>query len=791
MINTNPFVEYTPSGMTNYKIIPDYEVGNTNNIVIAQAISNMYETPRQRTNFKKLNLYYQVPKRTAFNMLLGQRKAGFYLSTVSEYKDLVEGKMKTVWNKCNINETDGKELIDFKIYKTEVCELILKDYNFKSLDTNRTNLYPLTNMLGIVRDLKEDEKIRVFILIEPIKRSNWVTTTKDELREYKKGKVVNNEMSTKEKMERIGFNSLEAAINLYIDYKMILFESIFGVLIPDKEEKKEKMEIKIDSLDSNKKENSAIGLGSNTIYKLTSTTFKTRIVVLSESENRNRAKINMLSVANSYKDLTGDNELVIKLLSRREQEELFLQVMDEKASCSKKCILSDKEVAKLMQLPQKDLQKEYKLENIDTREVEIPKELSDGGIPIGKAKLKGKVINTNWCNNYNVRALSKIVTGPSGAGKSEYSSNYIVGTNKVGDAVITLDYIKDCEMSKTAISQIDNPVVINLAEELFAFAYPEVSKKINESASVWDRIVTASDIAQQVKYLVNSISDSDNNGPLSNQMARYLIAAAKIVFIHPGEIVDNVFKILEDWEVRNEYIRKSKGVYKYNDRVLNTLRELNEKDEDGRVIGTRTHLILGIINRISTLLENPILERMLQSPVDNHDFTKYMNDGRAVFILMPQKVFKGPATKDVIVTYFMTRIYLAALERSEIDKPKIAHIITDEVHQVPTAASFISNHITEFRKFGIAPYFTVHYMKQFRTLLDAVKSTGVSYMLIAGTEKDNLQMLAEELHPFTVNDGLSLKPFHSLNIISYGNQYAKFISLLPKPISKPMYKGLK
>lgn len=773
-------IEYTHAPMATYRIIPDYEVDNSNNIAIAQAMANTYETPKARLEIK--NLTYKTPRKSEFNIILKKNYAGFYLTCNEEYKDLIEGKMKTVWNKSNISEVTDKELLDFKLYKTELCELVLKDYNFKSINTDRSNLYPLTNMLGVVRDLKEGEKIRVCIIIEPIKRSNWITAAADELKEYKKGKIINNEMSTKEKIAKLGFNGMEAALNLFIDYRLLLFESIFGIVTPDKEEEKEQIEIKIDSLESNRKENTAIGLSSSTIYKLTSLAFKTRIVVLSESDDKSRAKINMLSVANAYKDLTADNELVIKLLSKREQQNLFLQVMDRKLLGSKKCILSDKEVAKLIQLPQKDLQKEYKIENIDTRETEVPKELTDGGIPIGKAELKGKKIHTNWCNNYNVRALPKVVAGPSGAGKSEYTANYIVGANKIGDAVISLDYIKNCELSKTAMKHINDPVVINLEKEMFAFAYPEVSKKINQNSTAWERIVTASEIAQQVKYLVNSISDEDNNGPLTNQMARYLIAAAKVVFIHPGEIVDNVFRVLEEWEIRNEYIRKSKGVYNYNDRVLNTLRELNETDEKGKVIGTRTHLISGIINRISLLLENPLLERMLQSPIDEHDFTQYMNEGRAVFIMMPQKAFKDPATKDVIVTYFMTRIYLAALERSEIDKPRIAHIITDEVHQVPTAASFIKNHITEFRKFGIATYFTIHYMKQFKTLLDAIKSTGVSYMLIAGTEKENLQMLQEELEPFTIEDGLHLKPFHSLNIINYGNQYAKFISKLPKPL---------
>jgi hypothetical protein len=74
---------------------------------------------------------------------------------------------------------------------------------------------------------------------------------------------------------------------------------------------------------------------------------------------------------------------------------------------------------------------------------------------------------------------------------------------------------------------------------------------------------------------------------------------------------------------------------------------------------------------------------------------------------------------------------------------------------------------------------TCHFLKQLGALLNSLKSSGVSYVLIAGTEKENLEMLKEELQPFTVEDGLNLKNHTSLNIVNYGNQYARFIGRLP------------
>jgi len=47
------------------------------------------------------------------------------------------------------------------------------------------------------------------------------------------------------------------------------------------------------------------------------------IDVLSQSNNSNRRKMNLASAANSYKDLNGDNELILKPISRGDQKFIF------------------------------------------------------------------------------------------------------------------------------------------------------------------------------------------------------------------------------------------------------------------------------------------------------------------------------------------------------------------------------------------------------------------------------------------------------------------------------------
>jgi len=53
-------------------------------------------------------------------------------------------------------------------------------------------------------------------------------------------------------------------------------------------------------------------------------------------------------------------------------------------------------------------------------------------------------------------------------------------------------------------------------------------------------------------------------------------------------------------------------------------------------------------------------------------------------------------------------------------------------------------------------------------------------MLLTGTEKENFNMLQEELQPFTIDDLLNMKPWQSLNYINVNNQYVRYISDLPE-----------
>lgn len=775
------FYETAADPFTIYKIVPDYNLTNNNNIALVNVFSSIYKTPRQRFSFNK---GYELPNQVYFDIVFKKKQANFYISVKEEYEELIKNKMDTIWNNAEISKVDDIDKMSFK--NTEVCELILKDYNFKSLSVSRGDLYPLTNMMGILKMLNEEETVRINIAIEPTKRSNWVDIAKDEYKQYESGKIVNNDGNKKDELIKLGFTGAEAIVNLYIEMRLLLLESVLGIISSDKEEDKININLKIDSLEEIKKANKYSGLSSETNYKMISEVFKVRISILSSSLDNSRAKLNMLSVANSYKDLNSDNSLVVKLLSKKEQENLFNDVMENYIKPSKHCILSDKEVSKLIQLPQKDLQNEYKIQSIDTREIDIPEQLKDGLVRIGIAEKQGKKITTYWSKDKNVMALAKVFIGPQNSGKTTAIKRTVKDCYKAGYSNIVIDFIENCQTSKEIEEVIDtkDKIILELGNKDYipALAYNEVSNLITENMDSWDRINYANLISEQVEYLINAITDT-GTGELTAPMIRYLHAASMITFIKPGATINDVFLVLRRWDKRNEAIRYAKysGCFEKDDDIFYDLEELHERDKEGKIIGTRENLIIGILNRIVILQKNPFIKAMLGAEINKDDnLTKWIEEGKSIFIHIPQTKFPNQNTRDILTTFFISRIWLAVQLRENNKDARLCNVIFDEVHQVPTTARFLSNHITEFRRHRLGLILSCHYLKQMRDLLTALKSSGASYVLIAGTEKENLEALKEEILPFTIEEGMKLKPHTSINVVNYGNQYAKFIASLPE-----------
>lgn len=716
------------------QVVPNISIDNTKVLGLVENI-HYYRPMYKRIKTKGEYIILEDQYIITYEIVMTREDVKLYIGFDDKLKDNIETELNVCWKHATFKK--AKPITVIGVTK----ELELAEHYFLSLKTDLRGLYPLSNILETQNILKADEIIHIRFEFEPIS-PGWYRDVEEHIKNFNKNKVV----ATKTMLDPRSIGLKAGELILDIIYTGIDF---INDMISDE---KIQHEYPNDSRYAKLVRN---GLSVSTLQKSRYNAYKTKIYITINSERTDMLFRNILKAFNS---MAGDNSFILVDKSRYSN------------------ILCSKEIAQIMQMPTKMYQELYKINNIDNREVEVPRELLTGTIKIGEVAYKGRKETAYWPNNKNILTLPKIVIGPMGSGKDEYTINFCLDAAKKGDGLIIFDYIKDCEMSER-IAKHTNAIKIDLSkkENLPALAYPE----IKASDDPWERLETANILARQVEYLINSLVEE----PLRPRMGRYLDAASKVVFIHRDGTIQDVINVLTNWKVRNEFIRKAKysGVFSDNDTEILDLQTLHERDPDGKIIGTKESKIEGILDRISVMMKDIYLRQMCNAKINfNQNFCRWMDGGKTVIIQMPERKFTNKQVKDTIVTYYMSRIWLATLQRKNHNK--ICHVITNEIHQVPTAARLIADIITEPRKFGVDFYFTLHYLRQFRALQQAVMSAGASYVLLAGTEKENLIALENEIKPFTIEEGLNLKPFHSLNVVNYGNQYAKFISKLPPPI---------
>ncbi|HYF75262.1 MAG TPA: hypothetical protein VD757_01635, partial [Candidatus Nitrosocosmicus sp.] len=204
------------------------------------------------------------------------------------------------------------------------------------------------------------------------------------------------------------------------------------------------------------------------------------------------------------------------------------------------------------------------------------------------------------------------------------------------------------------------------------------------------------------------------------------------------------------------------------------------------VIGTRLQSASGIIDRLNKLKQNTYMELMLKKDCSNNiDLVKEIQKPQLICLRMPEVMFATETEKDIYCTYWMTKIWLA-LQIRKWEVPREQHvkvnIIVDELYQVPSCQDFIRSKLSQMAKFSGKMIISCHYLGQIGIIRNELKAANSSYMLISGCDKDNHKELKDELYPYTVEDLLNLKRFHSLNLLKYEKGYAKFITKLPKPI---------
>ncbi|MEH7381744.1 hypothetical protein V7138_14875 [Bacillus sp. JJ1533] len=764
------------------KLTPSNSIRNQSTHKIAKTISSLYRNVIQNIKTEQHNMIkvfrkefflgtkysFEVSSKVGYYIYIEKKKVEFYFIVPKHYLSIIKEKLGDVWSNVTVEQVE--QIPTFNESSTKYQLSYIKEDGL-SLATDRTNNDLLNSQLNVVDILEQDDRVGVFYNFIPTSQFSWRASYENTVR-----KVKDNAPVDRNKM------GISYTLRLVIKLVSSIVDSLGEAIGGENKSKKEKSQFLLFER-TLERMNGGKQISPSTTKKANSTIVNTQIVVLSESKDKFRERNNAKSLSQSFDTIIGDNRLVAKPYKKGFE---FTDYSLPGAEINK---TGDEEVQNFISLAGRDILEKYNfIDKVDTKETQVPEDLRKGTMRIGVNTFRGNKQEAYLTNHKEYQYLSLFLIGPTRSGKTTLIGNLSYDAVKTGECVILFDYIENCEMSTEVASLFPQDQVLNIVCDNKDKAQGLGYNEVRMSDDPFEQYTNAKEQTTQLMDLINAINTDDKR--LAPKMERYFESAANVVFIQGGSIKD-VFTVLNNFRKRAIFISGVKDEqYEYLEEYIESLNELDDIDsKTGEVMGTKLHLIAGIIDRLGKLKRNPYMELMLQkSTEDNIDLVEEMEKNQLICIKMPEHMFNTDNERDIYTTYWITKIWLSLQIRASLipdkDKRKKVNLFIDEMYQVQNTEAFLAQKLSRLAKFRLKPIVSCHYLDQLKHIKKELSGANASYMLISGSDKDNFNELKDELHPYTVEDLLNLPEYHSLNYLKTSKSYGRFITKLPPPINE-------
>jgi energy-coupling factor transporter ATP-binding protein EcfA2 len=768
------------------RIIPNNSVRNTNSHNLAKAIAGLYRsiTSLVRKEEEKVLRFLgqdlsigtkysvEVWSKVAYYIYMEKKKVEFYFIVPESSLSIIKEKMSDVWGDITIERVENVPMFSEKATK---YQLVYKNEDALSLATDRRDNDLLKSTLNIIDVLGEGDRAAVLYNFCPTSQFGWASSYRETIRRVKQRIPVDR--------NKFGLGYI---LKRTLGFTSTLTDDILKAFTGG--EKKEDKSVQVLEVLADRM-TGGVYISRDTAKKATATILNTQIVVMSESPDNQRQRNNARSLAQSFDSIAGDdNALVAKPYNKPIKLDSF---MLSGAAVNK---MSDLECQNFLAIPGREILEKYNcIQKIETKETEVPEDLLKGVMCIGTNTYRGNEQKAYLSSDPEFQFLSTVIIGPNRAGKSTLIQNLANDALDNGECVLVFDFIRNCELSEEIAALFPPEKVLRIDcrdfSKMQGLGYNEI-RPSKDPFIQWENAKRQSTLLQT---LLNSVNAEETR--LTSKMERYLSSACLAVFLSNGPVRD-VFRVLQDHRVRHAYLnwipvtqkdRMEEYVtylYELDEYTTEKIKQGNKTVTRDVLSGTKDHLITGIIDRLTKLKVNTFMELMLNEDTTNNiDLVEEFQKNQLICLQMPETMFPTDAEKDLYATYWLTKVWCALQVRSELykDRSKMTkvNIVFDELYQVRQCEKFLATILSRLPKFGIKPIISCHYLNQIYQLREELRSASPSYMLIAGCDKKNFLELKEELAPFTVEDLLSMKKWHSLNLVKTTDSYARFITALP------------
>lgn len=754
-IKISDYIEYKRPNYVFLKLTPSNSIRNYNSDKFITLVAGLYKTIDKQIRSINKKLFFECNAKVSYYIYMEKSDVQFYFVVPETHFNLFKDKIIDTWsNKITITKVDEIPLFNKECTK---YYMTYKNDDAMSLSCDKRNNVLLNSLLTTLHIMEDGDKVGVFYNFAPIYQKSWRARYDRTIEKLKEDLPINKNKASTVYIVRLGLMLLSKAFDMVLSCINLGPSNIIEKRLKD------------------------IVLSDDTSKKRESTIVNAQILCLSESNDKEREYNNAISICGSFQCLDADNRLISRKVNRD------VDLLDTRIKGVESIKIQPKEGQNFISLPGRELLDEYKnIDHTNILETQVPEKLQSGYIYLGTNTFKGNKTKAYLRDNYDQGNFPLVLIGEQGSGKTTFISNYVNNIQSRDEGAIVIDYIKNCDLSTTIEKVVakERLIILDMSNiyEAQGFGYNELQPKTNNHLDLLD-------VSNRKSLYVQMLIDALNvdGEPLSTSMDRYLSSASNIVFLNPNASLKDVVRCLNDFEYREICINKvPANLQELLADEISALKELNDLSKDNSIIGTRNAKIDGINHRINLLKKDLRLKMMFNKNCnDNINLVKAMDDGKIVLVKMPQEYFATPYSKNVIVTYWLTKIWCATLVRGGIyNQPKRFHVLIDEIFQAKTAMQMLKEQETlpQTRKFGNKFVFSCQYLGQIAIIDQTLRSAGASYMLMKGSGKSNFNEFKDELAPYTLEDMEVLPQYHSLNLINYEDGRAKFITQLPKPL---------
>ena len=755
-ISFSDYIEFIKPNYLYLKITPSTSLRNHSSDKIISLIASLYKSVFQSVHLINKKLFFECDSKVSYYIYMEKNQVQFYFIVPEKHYTLFKEKLIDTWK----NRITITIVPDIPLFNNESTKYFLtyKNEDSLSLACDKRNNVLLNSLLCNLHIMEDGDRIGVFYNFNSINQAEWKAKYNNTIERLK------NDISVRrEKYDLLWIGS----------YIMHLAFNFFDIL-------KDCI-----SLGSPKNLNTtkSLYLTDETKKKKNSLVINTQILCMSESSDKLRQKNNAINLCESFKCLDGDNKLIYHKCRKNSANNLLSTQLQGVENIT----IQPWEGQNFISLPGKEILEEHKvIEHTKVLETQVPKLLQNGYISLGVNTYKGTNTEAFLRDEYYIGNFPLVLTGEQNSGKTTYMANYVRYCLSRNEGCIVIDFIKNCELSETIKTVVPSDKLIELdmsdIDNVQGIGYNELKPKTNKPIDLLD---VANRKALYIQMLIDALNT--NGEDLTTSMDRYLNAASNIVFLKDDSSLKDVVMCLNDFKIRHNFISIVPECLKdMLAEEIQALTELDEYNKSGEISGTKSSKSLdGINHRINLLRKDLRLKMMFNKRcTDNIDLVKAMDEGKVILIKMPQEYFATPYSKNVITTYWMTKLWNSTIVRGGKEtKPKRFHVVIDEIFQTKTAMKLLQEQeiLPQTRKFGLKMVLSCQRLEQIKIIDQTLRSAGASYMLLKGSGKINFNEFKDELYPYTLEDMESLPQYHSLNLINYEEGRAKFITKLPKP----------